>query len=91
MDRPLVAFIRPQSESLDEVAAAWDTWLARLTSRGLQLVSDLDPVAADGNLEVYEVAPIPQPGVFRRSVAEDSITVTVAVRGGRGGMGKSEE
>ena len=79
MDRPLVVFDRPQSDSLDVVAAAWDTWLARLTSRGLQLVSDLDPVAVEGYLEIYEVAPTPAAPVFRRSVAEDSITATVAV------------
>jgi hypothetical protein len=60
MDRLLAAFERPHTELLAgdpvrEREAAWDRFVGRLLRHDLELVSDLDPVATVGDLEIYEV------------------------------------
>ena len=61
MDRLLAAFERPHTELLAgdpvrERELAWDRFVGRLLRHDLELVSDLDPVATVGDIEVYEVA-----------------------------------
>ena len=54
MERMLVAFEAPSPLTAETSETAWNRWVEDLRSHGLELVTDLDPVAIAGDIEIYE-------------------------------------